>query len=221
MTQLSLPVGDLGELDWAAIVSLMAFPDCQEKRKEAFTALFVRHNADNKEPSSSFDIIVQSEFGGMPAFRQAQERSQKHGTLAGALLICHLTLGLHDPSNASINKARAMVERFGITNVEDVDKRNHSGRTVKKAWSRFGPVAHLYASAYIGATPSGEYTWRDAPDFLARAEAMRLGALKLGLSGAERMIAISNIPKLPKTFVRFDALTPAAIQILKNYKPED
>jgi hypothetical protein len=234
-----------GNLVWDAsfrVLATMFHSDDSEARRrylQTMSALTLLEIPDNVPKS----LLVRAARYARDAEAQIDKASNcAYGwTVAGDLLLLVLNAAVLAPEHATLARAiRVWTEDQANGRTPEGRKVAASPRSVKEAWSRFKPIAHLCAAWRIyndGAQSSEQLdptSERTLPNFLAAAEIFRSwGEAHHAPSGRkgtkfyrESLLSPAETWKvppdlvLPKLWLRVPPLTDFAQQSFRNYRAD-
>jgi hypothetical protein len=159
----------------ARVVATMLYPKDETPREQlvAYSGERALHLANIQIPS---DLTAKTHFGPSEnEFTQDAAQSLKSGgRLAGQLLVLLRQLDVYRPEDASVRKAIDLMERLLIKSKRAcIAGPSPGGSTIRKAWSKFKSVCHLWAAYRIFEHDENLLSNKHLPEFLAASEWMR------------------------------------------------
>ncbi len=134
------------------------------------------------------------------------------GTCAGELLLQFVSLSLHRPDLATMNKCLELVwSEFGRTVLNDGTRVTTTTRSIQTYWAKYKSVSHYWAALRLLGTAA------DLEQFFFVSETLADAAEKLGLSLGDMWV----LPvALPRKYVSLTvpAPTPEALRVLEEYR---
>jgi hypothetical protein len=230
-----------GALLWHArfrVLSTMFHPDDEERRERLFQAMVMEAIAHAGE---------RIPLGLVPFFKSHEETvslmktASKSGysvAVAGDLLLGIINALIQSPKDASLARAiRAWCEDQARGKTRDGHSVPASERSLRAAWKRFKPVAHLCAAWQLhqdlGAASKIDPS-ADLLNFLAAAEALRIqGEMHhppAGRTGSKPAKFTTLDPqqtwhlpsdlKIPTIYLRVPPLTPFVSKVFREYRAD-
>lgn len=146
-----MPVMELdgGQLDSMRVYAYMAYPDCEQKRKEflatSLTRIVLESSMDGEGvviPDGMLRTVLEA-----PPYSDVLNQAAKvaaKGETAGDILLYVASMVDENIKEPSIGKAVYMAEHY--LNSAQGQKVASSDISIKKAWKSFRPVSHLWAA---------------------------------------------------------------------------
>jgi hypothetical protein len=201
MPFLELSAGDILGTAWHQVRAAMLWPLDAEKRRAAALALSVLElrerlgllDTANQIQVSVCDLRLLIEGAvAVPEFEREVESRQRHGTLAGAVLIDFLRAKLHNPIRKiklDLDIFQSIGERFSISKseIENV------------CWKDFRCVAHFWAAASLTTSAGARFpiNLQDLTKFLAVAEELRRHGEELPMVRGNSILRPAETWKVP------------------------